>query len=160
MGRQPNTVQSNLISKILDVSEIDSQLLDIQPSNFQDDLDFKVLLRDRSRGSKLESAFSKNTGGIVKETNNTITMLPEKSAKEKTYSNRDIAKLTRLQKRAWVESESSGSSTTPQEVTRKPKGKRRKTEKGSEFLEIAIELTDEAPKKNHYRVKQRKQREK
>ena len=69
-----------MIEKLLVVSEIDSQL-DFQLFEFQDDLDFTVLVLERARGSKLESTFSMKTWRILKETNNTITELLEKSEK-------------------------------------------------------------------------------
>ena len=61
MGRQPNTVKSKLVSKLLAISEQDPNL-EFEQSDFQDDLDSTVLVRDRARGSKLQGSFEKRSG--------------------------------------------------------------------------------------------------
>ena len=67
MGRQPNTVKSNLVSKLLAISEQDPNL-EFEQSDFQDDLDSTVLGRERARGSKLQGTFDKRAGRKIKET--------------------------------------------------------------------------------------------
>ena len=96
-GREPNTVKSNLVSKRLDISEQD---LDLQfdNSDFQDELDSTVLVRERARGTKLQGAFDKKTGRKIKESAHTITLLPEGSKKPKTYAKRDLAAAISKQK--------------------------------------------------------------
>ena len=98
LGREPNTVKSNAVSKFLDISEQDNSL-EFSPTDFQDDLESTVSVRERSRGSKLEGAFELKTGRILKESKHTITILPEASKKEKIYSKRDIAKVSKEQKK-------------------------------------------------------------
>ena len=44
MGRKPNTVKSNLVRGLLDISEQDTNL-DFSPSDFQNELDSSTLLR-------------------------------------------------------------------------------------------------------------------
>ena len=90
LGREPNTVKSNVIGKFKDVSERDPNL-EFEPSDFQEGLDSTVLVRERARGSKLESLFDKKTTKVIKESAHTITVLPQKSTKPKVYSKRDIA---------------------------------------------------------------------
>ena len=46
MGRQPNTVKANLVSKLLAISEQDPNL-EFEQSDFQDDLDSTVLVREK-----------------------------------------------------------------------------------------------------------------
>ena len=43
MGREPNTVKSNVVANFLDVS-VDDHNLEVQPSDFQDDFDSTVLV--------------------------------------------------------------------------------------------------------------------
>ena len=98
LGREANTVKSNAVSKFLDILEQNNSL-EFSPTDIQDDLDSTVLVTERSRGSKLEVAFERKTGGILKESEHTITILPEASNKEKMYSKQDIAKLSKEQKK-------------------------------------------------------------
>ena len=100
MGRQPNTVKSNLVSKLLVISEQDPNL-EFEQSDFQDDLDSTVLVRERARGSKLQGTFDKRAGRKIKQTAHTVTMLPKSSGRPKTYSKRDIAIATKEQKEAF-----------------------------------------------------------
>ena len=85
MGRQPNTVKSNLVSKLLATSEQDPSL-EFEQSHFQDDLKLTVLVIERARGSKLQGSFDKRAGRKIKKTGHTVTMLPESSRKPKTYA--------------------------------------------------------------------------
>ena len=86
MGRKPNTVKSNLVSKLLDISEQDPDL-QFDNSDFQDELDSTVLVRERVRGTKLQGAFDKKTGRKIKESAHTITLLPEGSRNQKPTQN-------------------------------------------------------------------------
>ena len=97
-GREPNTVKSNLVSKLLDISEQEPDL-QFDNSNFQDELDSTVLVRERARETKLQGAFDKKTGRKIKESAHTITLLPEGSKKPKTYAKRNLAAATREQKK-------------------------------------------------------------
>ena len=51
-------------------------LIEIEPEDFSDDADSTILIRERVRGTTLEGAFKKVRGNIVKETGNTLTILP------------------------------------------------------------------------------------
>ena len=53
MGKEPNTVKSNVIKGLMDFSEQD-QNLELNASDFQDELDSTILVKERDRGSKLE----------------------------------------------------------------------------------------------------------
>ena len=98
MGRKPNTVKSNLVRGLLVISEQDPNL-DFSPSDFQDDLDSSILVRERARGSKLEGTFKKKSGKVVRESAQTLTMIPEKTNTPKVYSKRDVAAATEEQKK-------------------------------------------------------------
>ena len=49
----------------MDISEQDPQL-QLNSSEFQDELDTTVLVRDRARGSKLEPSFSNKSGRVIR----------------------------------------------------------------------------------------------
>ena len=133
IGRQPNTVKSNLVSKLLAISEQDPNL-EYEQSDFQDDLGATMLVRERARGSKLQGTFDKSAGQKIKETAHTVTMLPESSGRPKIYSKRDIAIASKEQKesfgRAKSEKRKRASSTTEYDgsevVIQRGKPKRRK----------------------------------
>ena len=97
MGKELNTVKPNLVSKWLGISEQDPDL-QFDNSDFQDDLDSTDLVRERSRGTKLQGAFDKKAGRKLKESAQTITMLPEASNEPEMYAKRDVAIATRAQK--------------------------------------------------------------
>ena len=131
MGKEPNTVKSNLVEKFMDTSEQESNL-EFQPSNFQDETDSTILVRERSKGSKLEPTFVKKTGTFVNETAHTVSILPERSTTVKTFSKRDIAcasasqkaKFKNASKRRAIVSEST-SASEGEEPVRKQKRKER-----------------------------------
>ena len=112
----------------MDISEQDPQL-ELNASDFQDELDSTVLVRERSRGSKLEQSFSKKTGKVIQETAHTITIVPETSGAPKTLSKRDVAVATTEQKqklpksgrrRTTIVKSSTSSSETEELLKRKP----------------------------------------
>ena len=61
MGKEPKTVKSNLVGKYLDFPAQDNNV-QFQPVDFQDDCDSTVLVRERTKGSKLEPAFARKSG--------------------------------------------------------------------------------------------------
>ena len=95
MGREPNTVKSNLVGKYLDFSAQDKDV-QFQPVDFHD-CDSTVLVRERTKGSKLEPAFARKTGAIS-ETAHTIAVIPGPSKRPKIYSKRDVVKASKQQK--------------------------------------------------------------
>ena len=66
--------------------------LQIEPEDFSEEADSKILVRERVKGTKLEGNFKKIKGQIINPSENTITVLP-KSGKQTIYSKRDVAKL-------------------------------------------------------------------
>ena len=65
-------------------------LIEIEPEDFSDEADSTILIRERVRGTTLEGAFKKVRGNIVKETGNTLTILP-RCGKSKIISKMDVA---------------------------------------------------------------------
>ena len=98
MGKEPNTVKSNVVGKFRDFSAQDSEL-EFQPSDFHDDTDSTILVRERTKGSKLEPTFARKTGKVIEETTHTIAILPEKAKQPKIFSKRDIASTSTEQKK-------------------------------------------------------------
>ena len=75
------------------ISERDPKL-QINEEDFSPDVDSTVLIRERTRGSKLDGTFTKRKAKIVAESKHTITILPNKG-KMVTLYKRDVA-LKRL----------------------------------------------------------------
>ena len=148
MGKEPNTVKSNVVGKFRDFSAQDSQL-EFQPSDFHDDTDSTILVRERTKGSKLEPNFARKTGKVIEETTHTIAILPEKAKQPKIFSKRDIAStsteqkkvLKKAAKRATI-NETSSSSEPEQSAHKKGKTQKQGTTKTPEF---AIEFDEEMP---------------
>ena len=111
-GRKPNTVKSNIVDKIKGVSEVDPGLK-FSTSDFEEEVASAIMVRERTRGSKLEGQFRKRTGKIVKETAHTITFLPKDGKREIIYSKRDVAKTKPQKKKTPAQSrnEQAGPST-------------------------------------------------
>ena len=87
------TPKSRLIEKC---NSEKNQAIDIDPEDCSEEADSTILVRERVRGSKLESAFKKVKGQIVRQPNNTITVLPNANKKETIYSKRDVATGSRI----------------------------------------------------------------
>ena len=64
-GRKPNTVKSNIVDKIEGISEVDPGLK-FSTSDFEEEVDSVIMVRERTRGSKLESQFRKRAGKSLK----------------------------------------------------------------------------------------------
>ena len=88
IGRKPNTPKSRLIEKC--ILEKDPAI-EIEPEDFSEEGDSTIFVRERVRGSKLESAFKKVRGQIVRQSENTVTVVPNTNNKEVIYSKRDVA---------------------------------------------------------------------
>ena len=97
-GRQSNTVKSNVVERIKNVSETEPKVT-FNPSDFEEEID-SILVRERTKGSKLEGQYKKKAGKVIKETEHTITFLPKKSKKEVILSKKDVAKDTAEKEKA------------------------------------------------------------
>ena len=64
--------------------------VNFQPCDFQDETDSTVVVRERTKGSKLESAFAKKSGKIVAETTHT-SLCCQKRQKEETFSQKEMS---------------------------------------------------------------------
>ena len=98
-GRQPNTVKSNVVERIKNVSETEPKVT-FSPSDFEEEIDSTILVRERTKGLKLDGQYKRKAGKVIKETEHTITFLPKKSKKEVILSKRDVAKDTAEKEKA------------------------------------------------------------
>ena len=93
-GREPNTVKSNIVSELLanpkGVLEQESKV-NFSTSDFEEEIDSTVLVRERTRGSKLEPTFTKKRGRIPEESDHTISFLPRGKKKDTKLVKRDVA---------------------------------------------------------------------
>ena len=75
-GRNPNTLKTRIIEKC--ILEQDPKIK-IEPEDFSDEVDSTILVRERVRGTKLEGAFKKMRGKVLKQSDHTITLMPKGS---------------------------------------------------------------------------------
>ena len=126
LGRKRNTPKSRLIEKC--ILEKDPAI-EIEPEDFSEEADSTILVRERVRGTKLESVFKRVKGQVVSQSNNTITVIPEASKRETIYSKRDIATGSSGQKGQKERKEGKGSklpkSSEQANKIEKPKLKRK-----------------------------------
>ena len=89
-GQAPNTIKSILVSRSKFVSETDQQLRSTS-SDFQEDVDSAILVRERTRGSKLEGVFKKKSGRVLGESKHTLKWIPEGKQKAVILYKREVA---------------------------------------------------------------------
>ena len=85
--QKPNTPKTARVNDFISERDPDLQ---IEEEDFSPDVDSTVLIRERTRGSKLEGTFAKRKAKIVSESKHTIIILPNKG-KTVTLSKRDVA---------------------------------------------------------------------
>ena len=114
-------------------------LIEIEPEDFSDDADSSILIRERVRGTTLEGAFKKVRGNIVKETGNTLTILP-RCGKSTIISKMDVANTTAQQGTAQQGNTKPNSAETKKR-RKMPKGEKvtNETESGSEDYKTQAE---------------------
>ena len=135
------------MGKFRDFSAQDSQL-EFQASDFHDDTDSAILVRERTKSSKLEPTFARKTGKVIEETQHTIAILPENAKQPKIFSRRDITStsaeqkvLKKVARRATI-IETSSSSEPEQSA---PKKRKTQKQRKTKTPEVAIEFDEEKP---------------
>ena len=93
VGIDPNTVKKLVTSRESPISE--SSEVKLSPSDFESGQDSTIFVRERVRGTKLESAYKKRKGTLLDQSQHTITFLPAGKSQETIISKRDIAKADR-----------------------------------------------------------------
>ena len=106
---QPNTIKGNLVEK-LKIVLVEDQQLKFSQSDFEDDLDSTIMVRERTKGTTLEETFQKRRGKIMGETSTTVSFLPEGKEKEIKWSKRDVAQTPR---NIWQQEEDSSDEEHP-----------------------------------------------
>ena len=89
-GQKPNTIKNPLIEKPKSCLENDNTL-QLSSEDFPKDDDSTILMRNKTRNTKLEGQFAKKKGQIVTESEHNITM--DTSRGRQVISKRDVAKL-------------------------------------------------------------------
>ena len=102
-------------------------------SNFPSDQDSEILVRERARGTKLEDAYKRRKGTIIRETPHTIALKESNKKNATVYSKREIARPRRCNTEQSLRQQFH-EMTNPQQLdkpttsgdpikTKKPKGK-------------------------------------
>ena len=135
MWREHNTVTSNLVRGLLNIS-IQNFKLEFDPTDFQEELYSTALVRERTRGSKLEGTFEKKTGKMMKESAHTLTMITEASNTPEVYSRRDMAAATKeekenIEKKTWQRAVMAETTSSSENEEQSEKRKKMKTKEES-----------------------------
>ena len=87
-GRELNTIKRIITNKPKCISE--KPEFPLTDDDFESRQDSTILVRERSRGSKLEGNYQKRKGVLLKQSNHTITFLPAGRTTKTLISKRDI----------------------------------------------------------------------
>ena len=87
---EPNTIKRVLTNTDKPISE--TQAFVLRKEDFESGQDSSVLMRRRSRGTKLEAAYKKRKGVLLENSNHTITFLPAGRSHSTIISKRDIGR--------------------------------------------------------------------
>ena len=88
-GRKPGTILNNLVCKPSFLATDPN--LELNKSDFAPDQDSTILVRKRSRGSKLDGTFAKKRAYFVRQSPHTLTVQHPGQTLPTTYSKRDLA---------------------------------------------------------------------
>ena len=95
-GRKFNTVKDIRNTKPNYTFLNNDSTFELEMSDFRLDQDSELLIRERTRCSKLENACKKKKGKIVAETQHTITMKERGESLPTLYSKREVAASRKL----------------------------------------------------------------
>ena len=125
-----------MIEKFILVRDL---LIETEREDFSDEADSTVFIRERVRGTTFEGAFKKVRGNIVKETGNTLTILP-RCGKSTIISKMDVANTTDQQGTA-QQGNTKPNSAEKKKLRKMPKGEKvtNETESGSEDYKTQAE---------------------
>ena len=87
-GLEPNTIKKLMISRAKLIS--DNPEFPLTETDFDSSQDSTILIKKRSRGSKLEGSFKKRKGVLMEQSNHIITFLPVGSSQPSVFSKRNI----------------------------------------------------------------------
>ena len=86
--QEPNTIKRSLTNKNRSISE--QPEFELFGNDFESNQDSTIMVRQKSRGSKLEGAFKKWKGILLENSNHTITFLPSGRTQSTIISKRDV----------------------------------------------------------------------
>ena len=87
-GREPNTIKKLITEPFRCISE--PSTVKLSDTDFESGQDSTILVRERTRGTKLEGAYKKRKGTLLEQTNHTTTFHPAGSSKSTITSERDV----------------------------------------------------------------------
>ena len=87
-GFEPNTIKKLVTEPFGCIS--DRSTVTLSDTDFESGQDSTILVRERTRGTKLEGAYKKRKGTLLEQTNHTITFLSAGSNKSTIISKRDV----------------------------------------------------------------------
>ena len=133
MRRTPNTPKTAIIKKF--ISEADPKI-DLRSTDFSEEMDSTILVRERVRVSKVDGLFKRKNGVITAETGHTISILSDK--KTIVYSKRDVAVEKTKQKKRPKQNETPKEGNWPKERSSPQKKKRQQVIESSNSEEVGI----------------------
>ena len=89
--QEPNTIKRKITNKSRFIPEIPE--FQLSGNAFESGQDSTIMVRERSRGSKLERAFKKRKGVLLENSNHTITFLPVGRTQKTIIARRDIGQM-------------------------------------------------------------------
>ena len=99
LGRKLTTIKEIITTKPTtnynSVSDNDKDF-ELEISDFPQEQDSEIMVRERARGSKLEEVYKRKKGRITGETQHTLTMKESGKSTAQTFSKREIAKPQQL----------------------------------------------------------------
>ena len=125
--------------------EIDPKI-EIEHEDFSDEVDSTILIRERVRGTMLEGACKRVKGKVVGQSEQTITVLTRGNKSETVYSERDVAKTTKLPSTSKMPKRRKGAIETIVKQNKNRKGKRNQDERDIGKWSTSSPFPDEGKK--------------
>ena len=125
-GREPNTIKRIFTNPDRTIS--DNPAFPLHEGDFESGQDSTILVRERSRGTKMEGAYQKRKGVLMEQSNHTITFLPAGRSQSTIISKRDIGNMDQQPYCSkWVVN--TATKDRPKIKEQNPKGTHKKDEK-------------------------------
>ena len=143
MKNGPNTENSNVVKMFMDYSAQDSAG-EFQPSDFQDEPDSTILVRERAKVLNWNRHLPKKTGKSINDSEDTVSILPESTKWAKTFSKREIASARNTHreknKKAARRKRAILSESTSNSETEEPQKKKIQKKKRREGIRLSLRL--------------------
>ena len=145
--RQPIKLKHGRVkNNATEISEQESKV-NFSTSDFEEEIDSTILVRERTRGSKLEPTFTKKRGRILEETDLTISFLPQGKKRATKLAKRDVARANsppedEIKTKKGLEPEKTAETSVEEEMSDEEPPFRRSNE-SSEITPIETNLESE-----------------